>query len=98
MARMLQPALLVHFALVFPRASPGTVAEIAGHLSAFRRRCSWSTSPWPPRTSTFCRRSPAGKRLDQIEFAYLGALLPAGRGNFPGELFARAERRFCGSN
>ena len=90
-ALLLQPALLVHFALVFPERRGSLWPKLAAVYSVPRR----------PARAAHLRghgdaRFPAVDQQPRISrhdrAALSGRLFPGRRGHFPGELFPRAQR------
>ncbi len=99
-AMLLAPALLLHFALVFPERSIArrlwhrlwiVAAYVPRSLAAGARRCRHQLAG--------LRSFAAGARGARSDRTRLSRpLLPAGRGDFPAQLPARAAAAYCGSN
>ncbi len=90
-ALLLQPALLVHFALVFPLAPPGALDKVGGRL---HRAAGAADGPHfrGHRVARFSAgdQQPRNARHDRAGLP--GTVFPARGRNFPGQLSARAER------
>ncbi len=84
-ATLLAPALLVHFALVFPERSivrDSVIGCDAGRLTWRRRSAAGACAARPRGALGFVPSLGARIALDQIELSYLGAVLLAGGAGF----------------